>query len=316
MSGMVELADAFVAHKRALGYAYGDQSRIVRRFASFMDEEFPEAAVPDKDGSDAFLSLFAGKPGALYNTVNTLREFSRYLVRTGHPDAYVPPPRQSPKVRPVPPYFFGEDELDAFFDAVDGYCADGPGTMGRNLVIPAMFRLLHCCGLRCKEARLLERSDAHLADRHIDVRDSKGAKDRRVYISDELADYLAAYDAAAEKMFPGRRYFFPKGAEGAYAKGFVSGNFKRIWLRAFPGWGSRPTPRAYDLRHHFAWATINRWAREGADVNARLPYLMRYMGHKHISNTLYYFHFVPDFHADFVALASGLDRIVPEVDHG
>jgi len=26
-----------------------------------------------------------------------------------------------------------------------------------------------------------------------------------------------------------------------------------------------------------------------------LPYLMNYMGHRHIKNTLYYFHFVPEF---------------------
>ena len=48
------------------------------------------------------------------------------------------------------------------------------------------------------------------------------------------------------------------------------------------------------FRHHFVYANMNRWLREGKDVNAMLPYLMRYMGHSDVKNTLYYLHLVPD----------------------
>ena len=43
---------------------------------------------------------------------------------------------------------------------------------------------------------------------------------------------------------------------------------------------------------------MNRWLREGKDVNAMLPYLMRYMGHSDVKNTLYYLHLVPDIYGD------------------
>lgn len=48
------------------------------------------------------------------------------------------------------------------------------------------------------------------------------------------------------------------------------------------------------VRHHFAYANMNRWLKEGKDINVMLPYLMKYMGHQEIENTLYYFHLVPD----------------------
>ena len=78
-------------------------------------------------------------------------------------------------------------------------------------------------------------------------------------------------------------------------EGAIAENFRRIWKQAYPNFILGSRPRAFDFRHHFAWANLNRWAAEMLDVNVMLPYLMRYMGHQSISNTLYYFHFVPDF---------------------
>lgn len=61
----------------------------------------------------------------------------------------------------VQPYFFTEDEISAFFKECDRVMED-PHLKGRHLVIPAMFRLLYCCGLRCKEARTLAHENVHL----------------------------------------------------------------------------------------------------------------------------------------------------------
>lgn len=113
-------------------------------------------------------------------------------------------------------------------------------------------------------------------------------------------------------MFPERDYFFPVDIDKAYSVQTLCYNFTLIWKKAFPEWFGK-LPRIYDFRHHFAWATINRWAREGTDVNAMLPYLMRYMGHNCIKHTLYYFRFVPDFYADYKHLSCRLNDRIPEV---
>lgn len=51
-------------------------------------------------------------------------------------------------------------------------------------------------------------------------------------------------------------------------------------------------------------------------MNAMLPYLMRYMGHSDIKNTLYYFHLVPDIYGGILDRSSHSERLIPEVDDG
>ena len=48
-----------------------------------------------------------------------------------------------------------------------------------------------------------------------------------------------------------------------------------------------------------------------------LAYLMKYMGHQDIENTLYYFHLVPDIYDAIVTKASIFEELLPEVnDYG
>ena len=38
-------------------------------------------------------------------------------------------------------------------------------------------------------------------------------------------------------------------------------------------------PRIHDFRHGLAVENLRRWAKEGADMSNKLPYLSAYMGH-------------------------------------
>ena len=178
-----------------------------------------------------------------------------------------------------------------------------------------MFRLLYCCGLRCKEVRILARKDVHLDKGYFDVLQSKGPKSRRIYISGDLIGYLDDYDRHISCLFPERRMFFPNRADKPYSAAMLEKNFLRFWYSAFPEKkDSGVSIRAYDFRHHFVYANMNRWLRDGKDVNAMLPYLMRYMGHTDVKNTLYYFHLVPDIYGEITARSKYSERLIPEVD--
>ncbi|MCC8128313.1 MAG: tyrosine-type recombinase/integrase [Clostridiales bacterium] len=307
-----ERIDDFIAYKRSLGYVYDTQERYLKHYQRLMEEQYPHLNLPDKASTDVFLDKYRGQPGGMYNAMAPLREFARYLFQLGYRDAYIVPPKQMPKLYPEPPYFFSEEELSVFFGECDSYYAENPGPLARGIVMPALFRILYCCGLRPKEARMLPAENVHLDKKYIDILQSKGPKSRRIYISDELDAYLICYDRRISAVFPERKYFFPVSIEEPYSKQALSYNFGIIWKKAFPAWEGN-LPRIYDFRHHFAWATINRWAREGTDVNAMIPYLMRYMGHNCIKHTLYYFRFVPDFYADYKSLSYRLNDRIPEV---
>lgn len=52
--------------------------------------------------------------------------------------------------------------------------------------------------------------------------------------------------------------------------------------------GKGKGPRIHDLRHTFAVHCLQRWAENGEDINAKLPYLSAYMGHVGLSSTQQY----------------------------
>ena len=51
----------------------------------------------------------------------------------------------------------------------------------------------------------------------------------------------------------------------------------------------------------------------GADLEAMLPYLSRYMGHATFESTYYYIHTSPDFMDSYAALTRTGQSVLPEV---
>lgn len=306
-----EYLEEFLLYKHKLGYIYDTPAYYLESYVSFVETDYPGSPL-SKDAADSYLASLADRAGSLYGTVCALREFGRYLQRRGI-DAYVLPAKTVRQPVPEPPYFFTEQEIEAFFAAVDSI-RPYAGYKGRELIVPAIFRVMYCCGTRCREARLLRRENVSITGRYIDILQSKGPKSRRLYISEELVDYLGVYDGRIALLYPGREYFFPGyRSHSCVGEGFVAGNFRKAWEKAFPGFSREAYPRAYDFRHHFAWANINRWAAGGLDVDAMLPYLMQYMGHKSVKQSLYYFHFVPEFYPVYREMAGPSEDVLPEV---
>lgn len=307
------LVEQFLAYKRTLGLKYKAGEYYLRTFLTYAGANNPAAQVPDKELVSGWCARAVGNPGSLYNMATIIREFGKYLTLNGYDNAYILPPKRGAQLEPRLPHFFTFAEIKAFFE----HCDKTPKIKerpGRELVIPAIFRLLYCCGLRCREARMLLYNDICLDGKHIDIKASKGHS-RRIFISDELAGVFRKYDKRMARIFPDRVYFFPRNQHEPYSKNFFPCNFNRIWMQAFPDFDSPIKPRAFDFRHHFAYSNLNRWAEQGKDINVMLAFLMRYMGHANVQSTLYYFHFVPEYFASFAQKARALESLLPEVPH-
>ena len=309
-----DMINEFLEYKMHNGYIYTTARYHLNKYLDFSSNHSPGENIPSKDTINTFLNRYAGTPGNLYNIVATLREFSRYLIGLGYTSAYVIPKGKVSLPTPVQPYLFTDDEVEAFFIACDSIRYDCH-VPKRHIVLPAMYRLLYCCGLRCKEVRTLKSENVHLAENYIDILQSKGPKSRRLFITQELSDYLWAYDIKMDHIFPGRTFFFPAREDAPYGAVAFQRNFLKVWYTAFPEKkDDGVSVRAYDFRHHFAYANMNRWLREGKDINVMLPYLMKYMGHQDIENTLYYFHLVPDIYDAIVRKSSLFEELLPEVN--
>ena len=314
-NNLSDLITGFLTYKKQTGYVYKTAEYYLKKYCDHVSVLFPAETIPGRESTNSFLNTYADTPGNLYNAAATLREFSRYLISIGYPSAYIIPSGKISMPTPVQPYLFTNEEINAFFAACDSIPCDCH-VPKRHIVLPAMYRLLYCCGLRCKETRTLKRAQVFFDKRYIDVLQSKGPRSRRIYISQELSEYLYSYDLKMEHISPDRVYFFPSQNDSPYEAGTFQQNFLKIWYTAFPDkQGDGVRIRAYDFRHHFAYANMNRWLREGKDLNVMLPYLMRYMGHQDIECTLYYFHLVPDIYPDIVKRSSLFEELLPEVDH-
>lgn len=309
---LAKLVQDFIDYKKSIGYQYESAEYEMRRFLRFAEKEGVNG-IPDRNLCLQWVRKHETEiPVSTHARVSYLREFGKYLFSIGYDNAYILPGKIGSKNITHVPYFFTDQELYLFFKACDSV-ERHPNYIGRELVLPVLFRFLYCCGVRTLEASSLLCANVHLTKGYVDIIHSKGPKSRRIFLGTELTMIMETYEAAISSKIPNRSCFFPRNANLPYNESFISRNFRRFWCQAFTDFKSEIRPRAYDFRHHWAFSNINRWVKEGKDVDVLLPYLMRYMGHSNLKSTCYYIHFVPEFFVTFTNLVKELDEILPEV---
>lgn len=312
VSKLAPLIKAFVAFKRSLGWKYGTGEFYLREFDRFCAEHESASSLQEIVKNWVIIRN-TECPNTHRVRVAPIREFGKYLQASEYPDVFVIPKKICRKQVRAIPHFFTDEEIVAFFRVCDTLTPRKENLV-RHLVLPMYYRLLYCCGVRTREARLLLREQVNLESGYLDVIQSKGPKDRRIFLPEDLRLLYRKYDAVINDLLPDRTYFFPTKINRCYESSAISGNFNKIWKAAGFGYQSGTKARAYDFRHHFAFANLNRWIKEEVDVNSMLPYLMRYMGHSSLESTFYYLHLVPEFFSTFSEKTKTLEGLLPEVD--
>lgn len=215
------------------------------------------------------------------------------------PTCFVPDPSEFPlRSQPVQPYLFSEREIACLLHTSDTLRSCSRSPLRREVFRLAIV-LLYTTGLRHGELRRLVVGDYDPRDRTLLVRATKFHKSRLLPLSPDGARELDAYlETRCTHTLPvspetpliwnsclgGRAYSDVGLGDG------IRRLFKAVGIRTPQG----RFPRVHDFRHSFAVHALVRWYRVGADVQAKLPYLMTYMGHSSILSTQYYLHFVDD----------------------
>ena len=74
--------------------------------------------------------------------------------------------------------------------------------------------------------------------------------------------------------------------------------------------------RIHDLRHTHCVHLLNRWVKEGKDLEALYPYMSEHLGHRHFSDTDYYLTLSKEFYPELEKRMKEInDDILPEVCH-
>ena len=166
----------------------------------------------------------------------------------------------------------------------------------------AGFRL-YGCGFRVREVLKLRVRDVDLNQGIITVRQGKFRKDRLVPPALRLVNRLRKYAARFENR-PPDAIFFPGPRGGPFSLRTVYTLFRKLLLKyGIPHGGRGKGPRIHDARHRFAMCALRRWYRDGADLDAKLPLLATYLGHRNLSGTQRYLHLTAELFPEITARA-------------
>ena len=119
---------------------------------------------------------------------------------------------------------------------------------------------------------------------------------------------MRQYDNAISKLYPDRIYFFPAKNGKFHSEKWMRANFMEMWNC------NTSYATAYALRHNYAIENINSWTDDGFDLNDKLLYLSKSMGHSVIESTKYYYSLVPRL-ADVLASHTDEDETISEVSY-
>jgi len=305
--------EGLLREKQALGFLYIDNQNILAKFDRFCIENYPNETTLTRDIGMHWAELRPSEHSAtLSKRITPVRELGRYMQRTGI-QAFVIPDGLIGRINRYVPHFFTHEELSLLFKAADGlkYSHNSPA---RHLVVPVMFRLIYTCGLRPIEARKLMISDVDLKTGTMNIRESKGHKDRIIVVSKDMLALCIIYRRKMVAIFPDSDYFFPNRQGTMYSSRSLDKTFKQCWNSADIHPNNSPSPRVYDFRHTQATNCLYKWMKDGRDLNAWLPYLSAHLGHSKLSYTAYYIHLVPEFFPQMADMdLSKFADLIPEV---
>jgi integrase len=292
VSGLHAALADYLGLRRSLGHKLVAEGRQLARLVAYLEDlgedtvtmrtTLPFVFDPDLDPATSIPA----------RRLMAVRGFARYLAGV-NPRTEIPPAGLvSYRRRRRTPYLFTDDDVAAVIRCVR---AATPLPF-RADTLATVVGLLAVTGMRVSEALRLDRRDVDWDDAVILVRDTKFHKGRNLPVSPSTIAALHAYARQRDRHRPlpvtTRLFVSMTGTPVAYSH--FGAAFRAAVQAAGIGVGSATRPRVHDLRHAFAMRTLLGWYRAGLDVEALLPRLSTYLGHREPRFTYTYLSAAPE----------------------
>jgi integrase len=286
-----QAAADYLALRRSLGHKLADAGRLLPRFVAYLDQAGAQTVTVE--AAVAWAQQPGGDPGSTVRArrLTVARGFARHMSgidpRTEIPAAGLiscPQRRRSP-------FIFSDADVTALMAQARTIRWPLPAATQETLI-----GLLAATGLRVGEAIRLDRADVDWAEGALLIRQSKFAKSRQVALHPSALDALRRYARRRDELQPkpGMPGFFVSMRGTRLIYEVVHEVFRNLCQASGVGNGSTAIPRIHDLRHSFAVGCLLQWYRDGADVQARLPWLSAYLGHRDPRSTYWYLSAAPE----------------------
>lgn len=311
-STLAPLLEAFLDDKRARGYRYDREEHHLRQLDRFLVAAGLDEQRLPRDLVERWLSQSAHRrPSTHRHRQIFVRQLAAFLHLRGC-SAYRPPVIAKVEKTYVTARVFSREEIQALLQAA-ARLPFNPRSRRRHLVMPALFHVLYGCGLRVGEALRLTVADVDLQAGTLRIRQGKFRKDRLVPVAAGLHHRLQQY-ADALGLRAAEELFFPSPRGGAYGHKAIYNTFRQLLQAVGIDHGGRGQgPRLHELRHAFAVHRLENWYRAGEDLNAKLPLLATYLGHRSMLGTQCYLQLTQTLFTDIAArLEDAYGHALPE----
>jgi integrase/recombinase XerD len=288
------LAD-YLRLRHSLGHELAESGRLLPGLVAYLDARgLPTVTI---EAALAWAQQAPKSPAGRVTTIGprrmtAARGFARYLSGIDA-STEVPPlglmPRRGPWRQP---FIYTSADIDTLLAAAR-----------RKIVSPlraatyqTLIGLLAASGLRIGEAIKLDRGDVDWAQDVLLIRESKFGKSRLVPLHPSCTQALAGYARLRDQFQPGpaEPAFFTSLNRKRLLYAVIQLTFRQLINDAGIGAGAPWPPRLHDLRHSFAVRTLLGWYQAGEDVQAKIPSLSTYLGHREPASTYWYLSAAPE----------------------
>ncbi len=291
MSALSDAARDYLRLRNRLGHELAEYHRELPRFVAALDTAgLPTVTIAaalswaQERGVDPLSSVPARR-------MTITRGFARYLAGIDARTEVPPPGLIAAPPRWRPPFIYSTEDIAVLLTHARRLRQPMPAATHETLV-----GLLAVTGVRVGEALRLDRADIDWTSGVLAIRESKFGKSRRVPVRQSTLAALDRYTQIRDQFCTqatsssfllsttGTRLLYPN----------VRLTFRRLCTSAGIGADAPCPPRIHDLRHSFAVHTLLDWYRSGADVEAQLPSLSTYLGHRDPRSTYWYLSAAPE----------------------
>ena len=290
---------AYIAEKRGMGLKYNSESKRLANFDRFTLNVDCQKNVLTKD---IVMSWITKRANECANTQNLrvilIRQFGLFMQRYGYeayilPDVYIKKSKSS-----FAPYIFSDDEIDRIYFQADNWKTTYHSP-NAGVVIPVMFRILFCCGLRFSEIRHLKVGNVDLDNGVLSIVETKSDKSRLVPMSNSITELCKEYSRVMHSVSTDESIYFPNARGTSFGLTALYDIFRKLlWKARISHGGKGKGPRFHDIRHTFSVRCLKNWIQNDFDITSALPYLSAYLGHVGLAESQSYLRLTADLYQD------------------
>lgn len=286
----------FTTLMEATGGRHTSLLATLRRLDRFLATSYPQATTLTKGVLTAWFASFdhllpASRSRYRSATFQVCKFLRRRDSATGSIDDFEPL-RCPASFRP---YIFSGEQIVRLLTAARELPAR-PADPMRPWSAELVITLLYTAGLRIGEVVRLQVRDYDATNATLTVRETKFAKTRLVPVSTSarrtIDEYLTRRRRLGLSCIPNDPLrCCPSNHPPCVAavQDGLADLMRQCGLKSRLGRG----PRVHDIRHTFAVERIRQWYQQGKDVQALLPQLVTYLGHRNLASTQRYLSVTP-----------------------